>query len=201
MNSLKPAIRFAHLALQEIIKPGDMVVDATAGNGNDTLFLARLVGGNGIVHAFDIQEEALARTEARLREAGLLGRVRPHLSGHERMLELLPAERHGEVGAVMFNLGFLPKDRAIRDEPDLIVTRPETTLAALDAALRVLAPGGVMTIACYAGHELGRAETEAVHGWCAGLSFDQARVLRYEILNKPGDPICLYCVEKKAASS
>ena len=47
--------------------PGETVVDATAGNGNDTQFLAELVGENGHVLAFDIQQAALDSTAERLR--------------------------------------------------------------------------------------------------------------------------------------
>lgn len=194
---IKPTIGFANQLLQEVVQPGDVVVDATAGNGNDTLFLARLVGKSGSVHAFDIQEQALANTRERLRESGLAGRVALHLAGHEQMLQVLPAALHGAVRAVMFNLGFLPQGRVIPTDPDLVVTRPETTVPALDAALELLAPGGVITSICYAGHDKGREELEAVQGWCESRDSEQCRVLHYEVVNKAANPIRLYCIEKK----
>ena len=56
----------AHTILREAIRPGDTVIDATAGNGHDTVFLAEIVGSNGRVLAFDIQASAIeaARTRA-----------------------------------------------------------------------------------------------------------------------------------------
>ena len=41
------------------IKPGDLCIDATMGNGHDTLFLSQLAGPSGFVLAFDIQQAAL----------------------------------------------------------------------------------------------------------------------------------------------
>ena len=48
-----------HEILRPIIKPGDLVVDATLGNGFDTLFLAKAVGPQGKVIGFYIQECAI----------------------------------------------------------------------------------------------------------------------------------------------
>ena len=53
----------AHLLISHIIKEGSRVVDATAGNGNDTLFLSNLVGNTGKVFAYDIQEQAIYNTK------------------------------------------------------------------------------------------------------------------------------------------
>lgn len=56
----------AHYAWSLLVQPGDVVVDATCGNGHDTLELARMVGPSGRVVAFDIQPEALASAQALL---------------------------------------------------------------------------------------------------------------------------------------
>ena len=86
------------------VMPGDTVIDATVGNGHDTLFLARLVGREGLVYGFDIQQVALERTAARLQEAGLQDRVQLIHAGHEELKKYVP----DFVQAVMFNLGYLP---------------------------------------------------------------------------------------------
>lgn len=65
-------LSMAHKLVEERVREGDAVVDATVGGGNDTLFLARLVGASGRVYGFDIQEEALARAKRRLTEAEAL---------------------------------------------------------------------------------------------------------------------------------
>jgi len=173
------------------VRPGDAVVDATTGNGNDTVFLARLTGPGGEVHAFDIQPGALENARNRLAAEGFADRVRFYQAGHERMGERLPGDLRGRVRAVVFNLGFLPGG------DEAVVTKPETTLAALVAARELLAPGGVISVVCYAGHPGGLDEARAVADWCAGLDFTLWRASRYEMVNKPGAPIVSFFIEKR----
>ena len=52
----------------EHLHEGEVAVDFTMGNGNDTLFLSKTVGESGKVYAFDIQEDALVSTEKFLKE-------------------------------------------------------------------------------------------------------------------------------------
>lgn len=158
-------------------------VDATAGNGYDAVFLARQVGEGGLVAAFDVQEAALAATRDRLAAEGLLGRVRLVRSGHEHMerelARLFPAlELRGKVTAIMFNLGFLPgSDKAV-------TTAAPTTVAALDAASRLLTYGGVLSAHVYTGHRGGMEEDRAVLAWSAALSPEEWRVLSLSQPNK-----------------
>lgn len=188
---LAPVLEFARRAVREVLQPGGIAVDATAGNGHDTLFLAQTVGSDGQVHAFDVQQSALDATRERLAANNLTAHL--HLVGHERMAEVVPPLLHGKVGAAMFNLGYLP---GTEEGETPLITRPETTLTALDAAFALLAPSGVCTIVCYLGHAGGHEEGASVAQWCAKLDIKQARVLRYELVNKPGSPIVLYCVKK-----
>ena len=96
----------AHDWISRVVFPGDAVVDATAGNGHDTVFLARLAGPSGQVHAFDVQEEAIRATRERLEKEGLLTpSVRLHLASHDRLAELV----RSPVKAIVFNLGYLPR--------------------------------------------------------------------------------------------
>ncbi len=115
--------------MKEQIKPGDLCIDATAGNGHDTLLLCRLVGDTGRVLAFDIQPEALERTRSRLTEHGVSGRAELILDSHSN-LSRYAAE--GSVSCIVFNLGYLPSGN------HAIATRAETTIAALDEGLRIL---------------------------------------------------------------
>lgn len=144
-----------HELLAEVVRPGDTAIDATAGNGHDTLFLAQLVGPAGCVYAFDIQQTALDHTQARLNEAGIANVVL-HRECHSRMSKLIPESRHGSVAAVTFNLGYLPSG------DKTIITKPETSVRAIQTAVDLLRSGGIVTILCYTGHPGGEAETDEI---------------------------------------
>lgn len=172
-GGLYGAVPLAHFFLNERLKVGDRVVDATCGNGQDTLLLAELVGSAGCVWAFDVQEEALARTKERLAAAGLAERVRLVLTGHERLHELVTEP----LQAVVFNLGYLPAgDRGVR-------TAAATTVVALQQAANLLAPGGITVIAVYTGHD-GGEEWTAVQAWCAALDPHAFNVWEARQLNR-----------------
>ncbi len=125
---------------------GDLAIDATVGNGRDTAFLAGRVGSTGLVIGFDVQETAIEAASTRLEGLGLSGRVRLIRSGHERLAEVVAEFAPGRrAGAVMFNLGYRPGGDAT------IITRPETTLRALGAALDLTRAGGIITVVCREG--------------------------------------------------
>lgn len=166
-------VDFSHLLLAAHLRPGASAVDATAGNGHDTVFLARQVGPHGRIYAFDIQKRALAETRCRLREVGLTERVVLIHDGHEKMREYVDEV----VGGVVFNLGYLPGG------DKTIVTRPETTLAALDAALELLAPGGVVVFVVYTGHSGGKREGRELRSRAAQLPASRFQVLQQRFLN------------------
>src|SRR5512144_1655855 len=84
-SGLRGAVALAHFFLRVRVKPGDRVMDATCGNGHDTLFLAGLVGAGGTVFAFDVQEQALEKTRQLLGENGYLDRVQLFHAGHEEL--------------------------------------------------------------------------------------------------------------------
>jgi predicted methyltransferase len=156
---LRGPVPLSHLLLQRFVHPGDRVVDATCGNGHDTLLLAELTGPSGRVWAFDIQLQALETTAGRLAEAGGFESVELVHAGHETMSE----HCSGPLKAVVFNLGYLPGgDRTM-------VTRPESTLAALEQSLEFIEPGGVVIITLYPGHAGGQQERTALESRLAQL--------------------------------
>jgi SAM-dependent methyltransferase len=176
--------------IRQALHPGDAAVDATVGNGHDTLFLAETVGASGLVFGFDIQAEALQAARCRLEAANLEGRVTLFKESHHRMADCLPAEVHGRIKAVMFNLGYLPHgDHAI-------ITRPETTVPALDAAARLLVPGGMMSVVLYTGHQGGPEESEAVIRWAKKLSPHRFQTMWVQLPNRNHAP-SLLAVEKR----
>lgn len=182
----------AQRAVAESLHEGGIAVDATAGNGYDTLFLARIVGAAGKVYAFDIQQAALTAAAARLQQAGLASRVALFHAGHEAMPEHLPTEYIGKIDAIMFNLGYLPSgDKSV-------ITVTETTLQALNQAATLLAAGGVLTILAYPGHAGGDAETAAVQGWC-DILYDAAFSVQHLLAPDKNSAPQLWVVRKAMA--
>lgn len=157
--TLRGPVPLSHLFIRRFIREGDSVVDATCGNGNDTLLLAELVGTSGKVWAFDIQQQAIEHTVARLSEAGLDNRLEAVHAGHETMT----AHVTGAISLIIFNLGYLPG--GLRT----IITLPETTLAALMISLEIIKPGGILMVTMYPGHDGGTGEQQVVERWATGL--------------------------------
>lgn len=170
-------LSFSKVVLGESLGPGDIAVDATAGNGLDTLFLSRSVGPSGRVYAFDVQEEALKNTRRRLEREQAPDNVYLLASGHEHMARHLPPEAHGTVAAVMFNLGYLP------GSDEQVVTRPDTTITALDAALDLLRPRGIISMVVYTGHPGGPEEAELLAEHIRSLPPARVRALHVCAMN------------------
>lgn len=188
---IQSVLDFAHEVATGTLEPGDVAVDATVGNGHDTLVLAQTVGAAGQVYGFDVQAEAIRQTRSRLVSTGVDAQVDLLQAGHEAMCRHIPSRSHGEVGAVMFNLGYLPGSESS------LTTRPQTTLPALDGALEILRPGGVVTIVLYTGHEGGAEEAAAVDAWAADLPQSDVHALSYRFVNQGNHPPRLVALEKR----
>lgn len=184
---------FAHHLTVSALDPAGVAIDATVGNGHDTLHLANAVGPGGRVYGFDIQWRAIRRTRRRLAAAGVGERVVLHHASHADMLHHLPPEIRRRVGAVMFNLGYLPGgDHAI-------TTTPEATLEALQQALPLLRTGGLVTVVLYTGHPGGAGEAQAVTDWAAGLDQATVHVLSYRFINQMNAPPQLLALHTQPA--
>ena len=180
----------AHSLVSKRLRMGEVAVDATAGNGYDTLALARMVGQKGEVFALDIQSCALVATGRRLKEHGLDQVGNLHQCGHENLADVVPDIHHGKVSAVMFNLGYLPGgDKSL-------MTHEQTTLSAIQQALDILKKGGVCTVVCYPGHEGGAREAAMVSQFVEGLDPDLYRFQRHESKHCKNDSPFLWAVEK-----
>lgn len=176
------------------IREGDVVVDATAGNGHDTLFLARAIGEAGHVYACDIQPEALAATHRLLEKHGVAGRVEVALRCHRELKRMVPDELHGKIAAAVFNLGYLPGgDKSI-------TTATETTLLAVEAAFALLRPLGHLCVVIYPGHPAGASEAEAVTVWATSLPAILAHVAEYRMVNRSATSPLLLHIQKAAGS-
>lgn len=176
---LPSAVEWSHHFLKQAVTPGDWVVDATAGNGHDTLFLARLVGDSGRVFAFDVQDQAVGAARERLQAAGVADWCDVHHAGHERMKELLPGEAGGRLAAVVFNLGYLP-----RSDDKSVMTLPETSLSAIDQARDLISAGGMLVVVTYPGHAGGDEEAAQVAAHLAALDHAEWNVQHIRCANR-----------------
>ncbi|AHM65084.1 SAM-dependent methyltransferase [Paenibacillus polymyxa] len=187
-------LSYAHQLVAARVQPGDTAIDATVGTGADTLFLAKAAGKRGRVYGFDIQQAALDYARRRLEEdsSSSLAEVSLLLQGHEQMREAVPDLLHGKVAAVMFNLGYLPSEGA-----DLtVITHTDSTLVALEAALHLLRPRGILSAVLYPGHAGGREEAEAVLQWASALPVSSGQSIIYRQLQRDASPYVV-AVEKK----
>lgn len=186
---LQNALHFSHTLLEETVKVGDTVIDATVGNGNDTLKLAELVKNEGKVYGYDVQEQAIETARLKLDNENLSAPVELMWMGHEHIADLSLDE--SSVSAVVFNLGYLPSgDKSI-------ITLPETTLKAVEASLPLLKKGGIISLMIYHGHAGGTEEKDAVNDYVSQLPQKHFNVLHYGFINQKNNPPFLIVIEKK----
>ena len=170
-------LSMVHEFLKQHVRPGAFCIDATAGKGRDTALLCRLAGESGRVLAFDIQPDATAQTKALLAAEGLNAEV--ILDTHAHMEQYAAPET---VDCVVFNFGRLPGG-----DP-AVFTRAESSVAAINAGLRLLKPGGVMAIALYYGKENGYGERDAILAHLQTLDDRRFSVLCCDWANRRNDP-------------
>lgn len=163
-------VNLAHDLVRDILRPGDIALDATVGNGHDTLFLAEQVAPSGHVYGFDIQQAAIDATLEKFRKTHKADCLTLIHASHADMDRKIPEQVHGKIRVIMFNLGYLPGgDKSI-------ITQTDSTLTALTVAARILACGGIITLLAYPGHPGGDQETGQVKHWCEQLDAGQFEV-------------------------
>ncbi len=187
--NIEGVLSFAKTLLARSIKPGDIAIDATVGNGHDAVFLAELVGVTGHVYGFDIQKEAIDQSLKHLFENGLQDRVTLHLLGHENVQSILTNPI--SIGGAIFNLGYLPGGNKE------IVTTPKTTISAVQQIYSLLKPGGIIVIVIYHGHEGGAFERDMLLNYVKQIDQQDAHVLCYQFINQGNYPPFIIAIEKR----
>ncbi len=165
---------YNNFILSKHVSEGDTVIDATCGNGHDTIFLSNLVGEKGLVLAFDLQKEAINSTKSALLKHNISNTKLFH-DGHENISAYI---NDMEISAAVFNLGFLPRS------DKKIITKKETSLKACEQILKNLKLNGVLSIHCYSGHTGGDEEASAIYEFAKQLSNRYYYVVNIEQLNK-----------------
>ena len=168
------AVELTHRFLRSTLAPGGLYLDATCGNGHDTLFLCSVAGENGRVIGLDIQPQAAANTNALLAANGMAAIGRAECCDHRELLRFAPP---GSADCVMFNFGWLPG--AAHD----VHSTADSTLPALQAGLDALKPGGVLAAVLYSGKVIGNAEKKAAAEFFRSLPLADYTVLICEFAN------------------
>lgn len=182
--------------IEKHLPTGSIAIDATAGNGYDTLGMAQRVGAVGQVYAIDVQPAALEATRQRLEAAQCLQPCRLLLGDHATILRELAKTLSGQVQLITFNLGYLPgSDKAIR-------TSEASTLPALQSAIQLLKPGGYLLVTAYRGHAGGLAEADAVASWFTVLDQSKYRceIIEPEVRGDRIPPILFSAVSLPASN-
>jgi len=185
------SVRLAHLLLKECIHNGDIVIDATAGNGHDTLFLSDCVGDAGTVIAIDIQAEAINATR-QVMELHQRSNALYILGDHAAMNDTLK-EYEGNIAGISFNLGYLPG--AI---DHTIITKSSSTISALNACLTLLHEQGCISVIAYRGHDHGLEEAHAVEQWMHALPSQEWHVVSISAINQSSTSPVVYFARKKS---
>jgi predicted methyltransferase len=186
---LERILPFARSLFKKAIEPGDHVVDATVGNGHDTVFLAELVGETGHVYGFDIQAEAIMNTRNKLQDKHLQERVTLFQKGHEHVGECVSST---SLSGAIFNLGYLPGG------DKNIVTTPKTTISSIQQIMSLLKPEGIIVLVIYHGHPEGPEERDQLLQYVATIDQKDAHVLQYQFLNQQNHPPFIVAIEKRS---
>lgn len=190
---LKGIIQYAHYLLETSITEGEIAIDGTCGNGYDTLQLAKIVGENGHVFGFDIQMQAIQNTKKRMKAHGWQNVTYIHDS-HSKISSYLSENNITSVGGAVFNLGYLPNGN--KD----IITKGDSTIAAINGILPSLKNNGIIVLVLYHGHEGGKQEKEAVLKYTISLDQKYFNVLQYRFINQKNDPPFIVAIQKKSSS-
>lgn len=170
---------WCHHFIREHVQEGDCCIDATAGNGNDTQFLCELVGENGKIYAFDIQEEAVKSTKERLERNGMSNRAEVLLDSHVNMGKYVV---ENSVSCIVFNFGYLPGG------DHNLATKGETSIQAIYEGLRLLKKGGIMSLCIYSGGDSGFEERDAILTELKKLDTKRYLVILSSYYNRPNHP-------------
>lgn len=172
-------LEYAHHFICQHVEQGDLCIDATAGNGHDTVFLCELVGENGRVVAMDIQEMAIENTRKLLKEKNFRERAEVVLDSHEHIGKYAKEE---SVSCIVFNLGYLPGGN------HALATKADSTIYAMEASLKLLRKKGLLSVTIYSGGDSGFEEKDRVLEWMKHLDTKKYLVIVSEYFNRPNHP-------------
>lgn len=185
--ALMQGVEFSHWILNNYLENNKVLIDATCGNGKDTLFLADKLDNDGKLYAFDIQEKAIKNTKSIIEENNYNIQIDYINDGHENIDNYVDEE----IDGIIYNLGFLPgSDKDIK-------TKKDTTIESLKKSLDFLVEGGLIVVVIYSEHEGGREEKEAVLNFSEKLDYKKYNVLHYHFINQKKTPPEVIAIKKR----
>ncbi|UOQ94193.1 methyltransferase domain-containing protein [Halobacillus shinanisalinarum] len=177
--------------MSDALTLGDTAIDGTCGNGHDTLLLSQLVGENGHVYGFDIQETAIQNTRQRLKDNHADKQTTLVLDSHSSIEQHIPDQHLTRLKAAIFNLGYLPgSDKSV-------ITEADQTLKSVQTILHDLQKEGLIVLVVYYGHPGGEEEKTALLEYVSNLDQRQHNVLQYGFINQRNQPPFIIAIEKK----
>jgi len=180
-------VKIKNIIIESMLGPGGFAVDATAGNGNDSLLLSDTVGKNGKVLSFDIQESAISNSHSLLKSKAKYNNYRFVCDCHTRLSEYIDEP----VDIFVYNLGYLPGGDKSK------TTTAENTIISIKTAMSLLKIKGGLLIVSYPGHESGYREEKAIRLFSEELDQRKWSVLRSEFINQVNSPPVLYFIQKR----
>ena len=173
------ALGLSHRFIRQHLPKGGFAIDATAGNGGDTLLLCESVGETGKVFAMDIQQQAVGNTMELLRQKGWLDITQIVQDSHANLLQYVQPE---SADCVVFNFGWLPGGS------HEVFTQKESSLEAIRQGLECLKPGGIMSLCVYYGRNNGYEERDGILEYVKTLDHRRYTVMVVDFANRINDP-------------
>ena len=187
-EDFKNVLSIAKNIIKDNVNENSTIIDATAGNGNDTLFFKNIIKDTGKIYCFDIQKKAIENTKTKLLDNGFgLENVILINDSHDTVDKYIDEE----IDFVIYNLGYLPGGN------HSIITTSETTIKSIEKCIRYLKKFGKIIIVGYIGHMGGKLEIESIHKYLSNLDQKLFNIFKIEFINQVNFPPLLYCLEKK----
>lgn len=179
---------WCHVTFEQQALNGGRYIDATMGNGYDTLFLCKLAGETGHVTAFDIQPQALEATKELLHKNGLSHRASLICDSHVNMDCYAEPD---SVDGIVFNFGYLPGGN------HSLATKASTSVTAVEKGLGLLKSGGVMSLCIYSGGDTGFEERDCLLEYVKNLDDRKYVVILSTYYNRKNNPPLPVLIIKK----
>lgn len=171
-------LKISKMIWSTVIKKGDIVIDSTAGKGNDSLFLAELAleeKGDGKLYCFDICKEAIDATKQKfLNNEKFSSKLGSQIILIQQSHENFPSFiENNSVSLICYNLGYFPErsfiNKSLENKSLMIKTSAETTKKSILNSLLLLKKGGLLCVTTYVGHHGGKEEDKAVSNLFSNL--------------------------------